>query len=218
MSIAAAIVANHLRGASAVGVRRWTLLRMQRETTTFMSMSESHANPGDQGRQRHSSDLLERAFHDCQDGLFGTLYYLVGNGDDAREAFQETFAKCWRLRRNIAEVSDLKVWIFRIAMGAARDFRDAAGRPRRTSLADPEASPLLADEFSQADAARREQIAVARKTLMRLRPNEQEIFLLRQNAQMTYEQIAQAINLPVGIVKTRMRLALRKLREALEAS
>ena len=191
---------------------------MKLETTTFMIMSQSHANHGDQGRPRHSSDLLERAFYDCQDGLFGTLYYLVGNGDDAREAFQETFAKCWRLRRNIAEVSDLKVWIFRIAIGAAKDFCDATGRPRRTSLADPDSSSLLADDSSQADAARREQIGVARKALMRLRPNEQEIFLLRQNAQLTYEQIAQAINLPVGIVKTRMRLAVRDSREALEAS
>jgi len=183
-----------------------------------MSMSESQANHGDHGRQRHSGDLLERTFYNCQDGLFGTLYYLVGNGDDAREAFQETFAKCWRLRRNIAEVTDLKVWIYRIALGAARDFHDVAGRPRRTSLVDPDASSLLADDLSQADAARREQIAVVRRALMRLRPNEQEIILLRQNAQMTYEQIAQAINLPGGIVKTRMRLALRKLREALEAS
>jgi len=181
-------------------------------------MDPSNTNHGDQGRQGHPSELLERTFFHSKDRLFGTLYFLVGNGDDAREAFQETFAKCWRLRRNIAEVSDLKAWIFRIALGAGRDFRDAAGHPHRTSLADPDALSLLADDLSQADAARRERMTVVRKALMRLRPNELEIFLLRQNAQMSYDQIAQAIHLPVGIVKTRMRLALRKLREALEAS
>jgi RNA polymerase sigma-70 factor (ECF subfamily) len=169
--------------------------------------------------QRPPGDLLEQAFSSCQDGLFGTLYYLAGNADDAREALQETFDKCWRLRRNVAEVADLKVWIFRIALGAARGFRDKAGRPHRISLADPEAKPLLVEEgLSEADAARRRQIAALRKTLMRIRPSEQEVFLLRQNGPMTYEQVAETMNLPVGIVKTRMRLALRKLREALEAS
>jgi RNA polymerase sigma-70 factor (ECF subfamily) len=188
------------------------------ELTTFIFMDPSNTNRGDQGRPGHPSDSLERTFFHCKDAIFGTLYFLVGNGDDAREAFQETFAKCWRLRHNIAEVNGLRAWIFRIALGAGRDFRDAPGRPHRTSLSDPDAAPLLADDLSQADAARRERMAVLRKSLMRLRPNEQEIFLLRQNAQMSYDEIAQAIHLPVGIVKTRMRLALRKLREALEAS
>ncbi len=63
---------------------------------------------------------------------------------------------------------------------------------------------------------RREQLAVVREALLQLRPEEQEIFLLRQNGGMTYQQIAQSTSLPVGTVKTRMRLALSKLREALE--
>jgi DNA-directed RNA polymerase specialized sigma24 family protein len=41
------------------------------------------------------------------------------------------------------------------------------------------------------------------------------VFLLRQNGQMKYEAIAQAIGIPLNTVKTRMRLALTKLRAAL---
>jgi len=66
------------------------------------------------------------------------------------------------------------------------------------------------------DASRREEASRLQRALLELRPQEQEVFLLRQNGQLTYEQIADSINLPVGTVKTRMRLALRKLREALE--
>ena len=50
---------------------------------------------------------------------------------------------------------------------------------------------------------------------MQLRPEEQEIFLLRQNGEMTYEAIADAVAIPIGTVKTRMRSALRQLRESL---
>ena len=41
------------------------------------------------------------------------------------------------------------------------------------------------------------------------------MFLLRQNAEMTYEEIAEALGIPSGTVKTRMRLALIKLRATL---
>jgi RNA polymerase sigma-70 factor, ECF subfamily len=48
-----------------------------------------------------------------------------------------------------------------------------------------------------------------------LRSEEQEVFLLRQNGEMTYEEIAVAVGIPLGTVKTRMRMALGKLREAM---
>jgi RNA polymerase sigma-70 factor (ECF subfamily) len=72
------------------------------------------------------------------------------------------------------------------------------------------------DQGPEADAAHREQLALIRQALASLRREEQEVFLLRQNGQMTYEEIAESIRIPVGTVKTRMRLALSKLREALE--
>jgi RNA polymerase sigma-70 factor (ECF subfamily) len=48
---------------------------------------------------------------------------------------------------------------------------------------------------------------------MHLRPEEKEVFLLRQNGELTYEQIAELHNRPVGTVKTQMRSALQKLRK-----
>jgi len=48
---------------------------------------------------------------------------------------------------------------------------------------------------------------------MSLRTEEQDVFLLRQNGELTYEQIAEATALPLGTVKTRMRAAIRHLRE-----
>ncbi len=52
-----------------------------------------------------------------------------------------------------------------------------------------------------------------RQALMHLRPEEKEVFLLRQNGELTYEQIAELHNRPVGTVKTQMRSALQKLRK-----
>jgi RNA polymerase sigma-70 factor (ECF subfamily) len=51
-----------------------------------------------------------------------------------------------------------------------------------------------------------------RETIQHLPPEEKEVFLLRQNGELTYEQIAQLDNRSVAVVKEQMRSALRKLR------
>src|SRR5205085_12575515 len=54
-----------------------------------------------------------------------------------------------------------------------------------------------------------------RQALLQLRPEEKEVFLLRQNADLTYDQIAELHGRPVVTVKTQMSSALRKLRKTL---
>ena len=54
-----------------------------------------------------------------------------------------------------------------------------------------------------------------RAALLDLRPDEKEVFLLRQNGGFTYEEIAEIRKAPVGTVKTQMRTALQKLRKVL---
>ena len=166
---------------------------------------------------QRAAQRLEEAFSRYQDELLGMLYYLVGNIEDARDALQEAFVKCWRRRQNVGEIENLRAWIFRVAVNAGRDVRGTAWRRRRKPLENEEARLVAKDPRPEAVAARREQLALVRRALRQLRPEEQEVFLLRQNGRMTYDQIAESIEIPVGTVKTRMRLALTKLRGALEA-
>jgi len=55
-----------------------------------------------------------------------------------------------------------------------------------------------------------------REAIQRLPSEEKEVFLLRQNGELTYEQIAQLDNRSVGVVKGQMRSALRKLRTVVQ--
>ena len=68
-------------------------------------------------------------------------------------------------------------------------------------------------ESPEAGLVRKEQIDQLRQAVLRLRPKEQEVFLLKQNGNLTYEQIAKTTGMPIGTVKTRMRSALNRLRE-----
>lgn len=172
-----------------------------------------------------AAERLQGAFARYQDELLGTLYYLLGNFEDARDTYQEAFLKCWRHRDEVPQIENLRAWIFRVAANAARDVRGTAWRRRRRTIEEGEGD-LIADGYKsgnqypgqgpEAAAIRREQLALVRRALGQLRPEEQEVFLLRQNGEMTYQQIAESINIPVGTVKTRMRLALAKLSDALQ--
>lgn len=158
--------------------------------------------------------LLEAAFAQYQAELLGTLYYLVGNLEDARDALQEAFVKCWRHQAEVAAVENLKAWIFRVALNTGRDIRETAWRRKRQGLPEDE-SMLVNQERPETIVEHDERLTRLRQALAQLRPEEQEVFLLRQNGELTYEQIAETLNLPTGTVKTRMRSALAHLRTAL---
>ena len=159
---------------------------------------------------------LEQAFQEYQPQLLGALYCLLGNLDDARDALQEAFLKCWQHRESLDGITNLKAWIFRVVLNTGRDMRAAAWKRKRKdwtgetdTMIDPRPTP---GEQVAAD----EEWEHIRCAVRRLRPEEQEVFLLRQNAGLTYEEVADTLNIPVGTVKTRMRMALMHIRQQLE--
>ncbi len=157
-------------------------------------------------------DALALAFDQLRDELVSTLWFILGNRDDAQDAAQDAFLKCWRARSGLADVQDLRAWIFRVGINAARDLRRSAWR-RRARLLSGDETMLTGHDTGPAQALEdREVLDRLRQAIHDLRPEEQEVFLLRQNGELTYEQIAEIRHAPVGTVKTQMRSALHKLR------
>jgi RNA polymerase sigma-70 factor (ECF subfamily) len=162
-----------------------------------------------------SDEALLRAFNELRDELISTLMYLLGNRDDAQDAAQDAFLKCWRNRQGLADVQNLRAWIFRVGLNAAKDMQRSAWHRRSKPLMG-EDTMLAARDLSPGERLEdQECIDRLRAALHDLRVEEKEVFLLRQNGGLTYEQIAQARNAPVGTVKTQMRSALQKLRKVL---
>ena len=167
-------------------------------------------------RPLSTADRLTRAFADMRDELVSTLLYVLGNREDAQDAAQEAFIKCWRTQESLPDVQNLRAWIFRVGLNTAKDMQRSAWKRK--------AKPFLTDEtmLEGRDVGPGEQLEEQRGTVARLRtalldlrPDEKEVFLLRQNGGFTYEEIAEMRKAPVGTVKTQMRSALQKLRKVL---
>ena len=100
----------------------------------------------DQTTESEADDFgarLEAVFQGAHGELLGTLYYVVGNLEGARDALQETFLKCWRYRGQREEIIDLKAWVYRVALNTGRDLRRTAWNRRRKPLA--EDVPMLSN-------------------------------------------------------------------------
>jgi RNA polymerase sigma-70 factor (ECF subfamily) len=164
---------------------------------------------------RFGEDALVAMFNHVRDELVSTLMYLLGNADDAQDIAQETFLKCWRARHSSTDVLNLRAWIFRVGLNAAKDFQRSAWNRKSRPLPEEEVLMTGVKSGPRELLEDQETLERLRAAITDLRQEEKEIFLLRQNGDLTYEEIAEIRNTPVGTVKTQMRTALIKLRKVL---
>jgi RNA polymerase sigma-70 factor (ECF subfamily) len=178
--------------------------------------TRSRSQPNAEGAlEPNVGDTLLRTFTDLRDELVSTLCFILGNSEDAQDVAQEAFLRCWRTQEGLPEVHNLRAWIFRVGLNAAKDLQRSAWRRRVKPLLGADVMPMTETTSPQNGLENQETLLQLREALLHLRPEEKEVFLLRQNGELTYEQIAELHDRPVGTVKTQMRSALQKLRRML---
>jgi RNA polymerase sigma-70 factor (ECF subfamily) len=165
--------------------------------------------------EQSNGERLLATFNQIRDELTSTLWFILGNKEDAHDIAQDAFLRCWKKQDDLPDVLNLKAWIFKVAINAAKDLRKSAWK-RKTRTMPEEDVMMYKSAVSPLESLQEtEMVEQLRLALMDLRPEEKEVFLLRQNAEMTYEQIAETANRPIGTIKTQMRSALQKLKVAL---
>jgi RNA polymerase sigma-70 factor (ECF subfamily) len=165
--------------------------------------------------QASPADVLVRTFNELRDELISTLLYVLGNKEDAKDAAQDSFVKCWNARDQLDQVLNLRAWIFRVAFNTAKDMQRSAWHRRVKPLKGEQYTMAGKENAPAANLEKKESVEMLRQAIKELRTEEQEVFLLRQNGALTYEEIADLRGCPVGTIKTQMRAALEKLRKIL---
>ena len=112
------------------------------------------------------ADLLLRTFNDLRDELVSTLWFVLGNREDAQDIAQEVFLRCWRTQEGLPEVHNLRAWIFRVGLNAAKDLQRSAWRRRVKPLLGAEVMPRIEHVPPARELEDRESLrAVARRPL-----------------------------------------------------
>jgi RNA polymerase sigma-70 factor, ECF subfamily len=140
--------------------------------------------------------------------------------DDVDDLVSEIFIAAFRARVNYdRRYGDARPWLLGVAANVLRHhYRDEARRRRRPWRADLEPGPTsdLADGVAAGIDAEAGWGHVAR-ALSLLDERYREVLLLIASADLTYEEMARALDVPVGTIRSRVARGRRRLRELLDA-
>ncbi|TWT45905.1 ECF RNA polymerase sigma factor SigW [Phycisphaerae bacterium RAS1] len=167
---------------------------------------------------RRDAEALGRLVDLYSPRLFGLLYRLTASRDAADDLLQETFLRVVRTIDQYEHSGKFEAWLFRIAANLARDrarqrgrrgvdaaldeAHDGAGAPASRDSAGPDAALMRRE--------RGEKLSVA---LNELSDADREIIMLRHYSELSFQEIAELLGVPLGTALARAHRALAKLRE-----
>lgn len=164
--------------------------------------------------------LVRRYF----DRIFGLVYNMIGHRQDAEDLVQTIFVRAYRALRRFRGDSSFSTWIYRIALNTS--YTAAVRRRRRAddiSLAELEKEggwePPAMSAGSLDSPRRRVSLQELQhrlnEALQSLSEEHRQVVVLHDIQGWRHEEIARALNLPVGTVRSRLFYARRHLQEQL---
>ena len=173
--------------------------------------------------QRGDDIAFEELVRTYEKRVYHLALRMCGNVDDAYEVAQEAFLSAWKGMRFFRGDSSFSTWLYRLTSNAAIDFlrrQRRQGGSDGVSLNDEDTFLEVADPAPSPhqQAERLELRDALARGLGALSPEHRQVLLLRELQGLTYEEIAAALELDLGTVKSRIARAREKLRKYLVAS
>ena len=171
-------------------------------------------------RRARSGDM--RAFEtlvlDNQKNVYNLALKMLGSEEDAKDAAQETFLRAYRSLDSFHSDSRFSVWLYRTASNVCIDFLRRKKRRAEISMTfsneeDGKSELEIPDErFSpEAMLEKAERIRSLREGLQKLPEEYRRILTMREVGGMSYEELAQILELELGTVKSKLFRARKKL-------
>ncbi|HEX3085707.1 MAG TPA: sigma-70 family RNA polymerase sigma factor [Pyrinomonadaceae bacterium] len=153
--------------------------------------------------------------------IFALAYGMLGREEDARDATQETFLAAFRNLRGFRGDAKVSSWLHRIAINQCITRQRRAKVRGETALEDEAeknaavfALPVDASPARFAEAIERGQ--AVRKAVSSLPPDLRQVVVMKEFEELTFQQIADALEIPLSTVKSRLYAALRQLQMRLQ--
>ena len=151
-----------------------------------------------------------RLFEASKDRVYSLALRLTGNPSEAADLTQEVFLKLLTRLSQFRSDARFSTWLHRIVVNAFLDRR----RSTRRMVALTEATPTGAGS-GERDAQRRETARLLAEGVAGLEPTLRVPLVLRFVAGLSYEEIAEVLEMPLGTVASRLSRALRVLAASL---
>jgi RNA polymerase sigma-70 factor, ECF subfamily len=148
------------------------------------------------------------------DPLYNFARWLSGDADEARDLVQETFVKALKGFGGFQEGTNFRAWMFRILRNTFLTSRTGLEH-RKTEQEDETGFTEVAGaaDSPELDLIRRADIDLVRKAIAQLSLPFREVLLLADIEELKYQEVAAALNIPIGTVMSRLARARKQVRE-----
>ena len=212
------------------------VLRGQVDLEQVASAAVADARPPAEGQfierlKRGDAAAFEILVNERSGEIYGLLYRLTENAEEARDLTQETFLRAFQSIVHFRGESDLRTWIYRIAINQARNRWRWWRRRRRDATVSIDAPEIGGGRLGliatlksntikdpEQDTLANERERALKKALSSLRRVYREAVILRDIEGFAYEEIAATLEISVGTVKSRLARGRQELRRKLEGS
>ena len=166
------------------------------------------------GAEAHpdSTSLVVILFEHYHTAVFAYLFRLVGDREWAHDLTQETFLRLFRARNRLTQVENQRAWVYRIAtnlaFNALKRHRRFAWLPWRSADV---ARLTVPDPTEESDRS-----LTVERALAQLPPHYRAPLLLHSHYGFSIREVAQALNISKGAVKTRLYRARKMFRQVYE--
>ena len=165
-------------------------------------------------------NAFESLFQMYRERVFKTAYLMVLDEEDARDVLQEVFITVWKSRSTFNPAKGkLATWIHRITVNQCL-MRHRKKRPIVASLEEARESGFDLPEARSSELP--EEIVMSRweceklgESINSLDVKFRPVLILRNFDDLSYEEIAQVMDIPLGTVKSRLNQAMKTLRKVL---
>jgi RNA polymerase sigma-70 factor (ECF subfamily) len=150
------------------------------------------------------------------EGVRNVIYRMCGNVQISEDAAQEAFVQAWLHLGSYRPQTSLRNWLYRIAVNAATDILRKDKRILPNAIED---LPLTdAQPGPEASLFQTERTVLIQKAILSLPDASRAVLVLREYEEMSYHEIADTLDIPIGTVMSRLNYARKILKEKLEKS
>jgi len=160
-----------------------------------------------QGKIPAYNELVNR----YQERLHHFLYRYTQNHQDCEDLVQETFLRVHKSKHSYTRIARFSTWMYTIALNLAKSLYKKKKRMQKVSIHKDASDPqdfemLIEDQHILPDEILHQKLSMEQleKALMALPEEFQEVVMLRDLQELTYEEIAKKTNTPMGTVKSRI--------------
>ena len=148
------------------------------------------------------------------DPLYNFARWLSGDADEARDLVQETFVKALKGLGSFQEGTNFRAWMFRILRNTFLTSRTGLER-RNTTQEDEEGfeDSVATTDTPETALIRHADTELVQKAIAQLAAPFREVLLLADIEEMKYQEVAEALSIPIGTVMSRLARARKHMRE-----